>query len=111
MGSCVPRHVMSAALAPHCWNATSFADPEYVIDFTSPNAFCALAIVVFASWPMAIPLRNPRHIANTAIFLNTVSPLIDVCLLRRNTTILNILYPESPPRGLGRLAVCYTSGR
>jgi hypothetical protein len=28
-----PRQIMSAALAPHCWKATSFADPEYVIGF------------------------------------------------------------------------------
>ena len=28
---------MSAALVPHCWNATSLAVPEYVIDFGSPN--------------------------------------------------------------------------
>jgi hypothetical protein len=45
----VPRHIMSAALAAHWWNATSFADPEYVMDFKSPNAFCASSIAVFAS--------------------------------------------------------------
>jgi hypothetical protein len=58
-------------LAPHCWNATSFADPEYVIEFRSPNAFCALAITVFASCAMAFPLRNAMQIATTASFFIT----------------------------------------
>src|SRR5271155_2570810 len=74
MGSCVPRHVMSAALAPHCWNATSFAEPEYVMDFTSPNAFCAFAITVFASCARAPAHRNARQIGTIASFLNTASP-------------------------------------
>src|SRR6266536_2970165 len=64
---------MSAALAPHCWNATSFADPEYVMDFTSPNAFCALAITVFASCAMTLPHRNARQITATVSFFNTDS--------------------------------------
>src|SRR5580658_709049 len=75
MGSCVPLQFMSAALAPHCWNATSFADPEYVMDFGSPKAFCALAITVFASCAMALPHRNAAQIAATEIFLSTASPL------------------------------------
>src|ERR1700678_807970 len=79
MGSCVPRQVMSAALAPHCWKATSFADPEYVMDFTSPNAFCALAITVFASCAIAPTHRDARQNATTASFLNTASPYQPEC--------------------------------
>src|SRR5580704_6029406 len=75
IGSCVPRQVMSAALAPHCWNATSLADPEYVMDFRSPSAFCALAITVLASCAMAIPHRNTRQVTPAANLLNTDSPL------------------------------------
>ena len=74
---------MSAALAPHCWNATSFADPEYVMDFRSPNAFCALAITVFASCAIALPHRNARQIATTASFFNTASPLMNAWLVER----------------------------
>src|SRR5277367_4365554 len=77
MGSCVLLHIMSVELAPHCWNATSLADPEYVMDFRSPNAFCALAITVFASCAMALPHRNARQIA-TLDFLNTASPLFSL---------------------------------
>jgi hypothetical protein len=65
---------MSVALAPHCWNDTSFADPEYVMDLTSPNAFCALAITVFASCAIALPHRNAKQIATTANLLNTATP-------------------------------------
>src|ERR1700733_1278355 len=74
IGSCVPRHVMSAALAPHCWNATSFADPEYVMDFTSPNAFCAFAITAFASCAIAFAHRNAKQNPTPESFLNTASP-------------------------------------
>src|ERR1700733_739014 len=70
---------MSRALAPHCWNATSFADPEYVMDFRSPNAFCALAITVFASCAMALAHRNARQTATTVSFLNTASPYQSDC--------------------------------
>src|SRR5271170_2589159 len=83
MGSCIPRHVISAALAPHCWNATSSADPEYVMDFKSPNAFCALAITVFASCATAPAHRDARQIATTASFLNTASPYQPVCCIER----------------------------
>src|SRR5580658_169068 len=83
MGSCVPLHIMSAALAPHCWNATSFADPEYVMDFKSPNAFWALAITVFASCAMALPPRNATQIATTVSFFNTASPLANAWLVGR----------------------------
>src|SRR6185312_4183864 len=76
MGSCVPRQFMSAALDPHCWNATSFADPEYVMDFKSPIAFCALAITVFASCAMALPHSTTRQIAVTASFFDTASLLL-----------------------------------
>src|SRR5438552_15065158 len=65
---------MSTALDPHCWKATSLADPEYVMDFRSPNAFCALAITVFASCAMAFPHRYARHIATTASFFTTATP-------------------------------------
>src|SRR5580693_2131796 len=75
IGSWVPWHVMLAPLAPHCWNATSFAEPEYVMDFTSPSAFCALAITVLASCAMALPHRSARPMATTSSFLNTASPL------------------------------------
>src|SRR5436305_11462987 len=74
IGSCVPLQFISAALDPHCWKATSLADPEYVMDFTSPSAFCALAITVFASCAMAAPHRSTAQIAATLIFFNTVSP-------------------------------------
>src|SRR5438132_4103914 len=70
---------MSDALDPHCWKATSFADPEYVMDFKSPNAFCALAITVFASCAMAFPHRNARQMAITASFFDTVSPPNNFC--------------------------------
>src|SRR2546430_6702732 len=66
---------MSAALAPHCWKATFLADPEYVMDFTSPNAFCALAITVFASCAIAFPHRYARQNAITASFFTTAAPL------------------------------------
>src|SRR3974390_1675195 len=89
MGSCVPRHIMSAELAPHCWNATSFADPEYVMDFRSPNAFCASAITVFASCATALPPRNATQIAATASFGNTASPFN--LIARRNAPALSII--------------------
>src|SRR5437773_8783984 len=65
---------MSAALDPHCWKATSLADPEYVMDFRSPRAFCALAITVFASCAMAFPHRYARQIPTTTSFFTTVTP-------------------------------------
>src|SRR5690242_18897781 len=77
MGSCVPLQFRSAALDPHCWNATSLADPEYVMDFTSPSAFCALAITVCASCAIALPHRNATQTAVTESFLNTASPLVN----------------------------------
>src|ERR1700674_4151846 len=83
MGSCVPLQIISAAFDPHCWNATSFADPEYVMDFKSPNAFCALATTVFASCAMALAHRNARQITTTVSFFSTASPLIDTWLLGR----------------------------
>src|SRR5512135_2963274 len=83
MGSCVPRQFISAALDPHCWKATSFAAPEYVMDFRSPNAFCALAITVLASCAMALAHSEARQIANTASFFKTASPLIDRRLVAR----------------------------
>src|SRR6267378_2205932 len=64
---------MSTALDPHCWNATSLAAPEYVMDFRSPNAFCALAITAFASCAIAFPHRNVRQIAMTESVFDTAS--------------------------------------
>src|SRR4029450_8062370 len=74
IGSWVPRHIESAAFVPHCWKFTSFADPEYVMDFRSPNAFCALAITVFASCAIAFAQTNARQIATAASFFNTAFP-------------------------------------
>jgi hypothetical protein len=68
IGSWVPRQVMSAAFDPHCWNATSFADPEYVIDLGSPNFFWAVAMTVFASCAIAFPPKDARQIATKASF-------------------------------------------
>src|SRR5262245_299934 len=65
---------MSAALAPHCWNATSFAVPEYVMDLGSPNAFWAFAITAFASCAAAFPFRYARQIANRASLFTTAIP-------------------------------------
>src|ERR1700689_1582414 len=92
---------MSVELAPHCWNATSFADPEYVMDFRSPRAFCALAITVFASGSVsarALPHRNALQIATTANFLDTPSPLPSL-VAPQNEAVLNILYPLASRRG------------
>src|SRR5215813_8849371 len=77
IGSCMPRHTMLALLAPHCWKATSFADPEYVMDLTSPSAFWALAITAFASCAPAFPATNARPMAITASFLIAVLPVTD----------------------------------
>src|SRR5215468_9376834 len=84
---------MSAALAPHCWKATSFADPEYVMDLRSPNAFCAFAITVFASCAMALPHRSARQFATPAILLNTT--LSSFSLVAR--PIPHIVYPLGLP--------------
>src|SRR5262249_23706011 len=86
---------MSAALAPHCWKATSFADPEYVMDFRSPNAFCAFAITVFASCAMALPHRSARQFATPAILLNTT-----LSSFRRLPSQSHILYTHSVCRAL-----------
>jgi hypothetical protein len=90
IGSCVPWQFIAVELAPHCWNATSFADPEYVMDFTSPNAFCALAITVFASCAIAFPHRYATQNATTASLFNTAPPFtakqnIRFMELRRNS--------------------------
>jgi hypothetical protein len=45
-----------------------------VMDFKSPDAFCALAITVFASCATAFPHRTVRQIATTVSFFNTASP-------------------------------------
>src|SRR5215471_3553420 len=76
IGSWVPRHCMSAALAPHCWNATSLADPEYVMDLRSPKAFCAFAMTAFASCAIALPHTNARQLEKPATLFNTVFPLL-----------------------------------
>src|SRR5678815_4068491 len=92
MGSCVPLQIISAAFDPHCWNATSFADPEKVMDFTSPNAFCAAAITVFASCARALAHRDARQIETTASFFNTASP-INLWVARWHAPVPAILYP------------------
>src|SRR5687767_2257056 len=74
MGSCVPRHIIAAALAPHCWNATSFADPEYVIDLRSPRAVCALVMTVLASCAIAFPHRHATQVATRITFFTTAPP-------------------------------------
>src|SRR5207247_2259188 len=56
------------------WNATSLAVPEYVMDFRSPSAFCALAITVFASCALAVAHGNVRQIAITERVFDTASP-------------------------------------
>src|SRR5580704_678140 len=83
IGSWVPWQVMLAALAPHCWNATSFAEPEYVMDFTSPSAFCASAITVLASCASALPHRTARPTLIRTSFLNTASPYDPGCQAQR----------------------------
>src|SRR5215470_6426047 len=80
MGSCVPWQTIWVELAPHCWNATSFAVPEYVMDFTSPSAFWALAMTVLTSCAIASPHTNASTIAARASFLNT-DPSYDGCEL------------------------------
>src|SRR5688572_27668517 len=65
---------MAAALAPHCWNDTSLAEPEYVIEVGLPKAFCAAAMTALASCAIAIPLEYARQIAARASFFNTTSP-------------------------------------
>src|SRR5215831_4538610 len=75
IGSCVPRHTMLALLAPHCWKATSLADPEYVMDLTSPSAFWALAMTALASCAAAVPGRaaSPARLIAIRAFLMTVT--------------------------------------
>src|SRR3989304_1612403 len=74
IGSCIPRQFIAVALAPHCWNETSFADPEYVMDWGLPNAFCALATTVLVSCAIALPHRNAKQIATRGSFFTTVAP-------------------------------------
>ena len=76
IGSCVLRQCMSVELAPHCWNDTSLAVPEYVMDFRSPMAFCAAAMTAVASCAMAFPHREVRQIAMTESFFNTAFLLL-----------------------------------
>src|SRR5688572_3330042 len=44
------------------------------MDFTSPNAFCALAMTVLASCAIAMPVGQARQIANRASLFNTAIP-------------------------------------
>src|SRR4030095_3883132 len=74
IGSCMPWQLGCAAFAPHCWNATSLADPAYVMDATSPSAFCALAMTVLASCAHAEPDRHAKQTAIVASFFSTASP-------------------------------------
>src|SRR5712671_2602729 len=43
------------------------------MDFTSPSAFCALAITSLASCALAFPVRQARPIASTANFFTSIS--------------------------------------
>jgi len=74
IGSCVPWQMTSAAFAPHCWNATSRAEPEYVTAFGLPNAFWAFAITVFASCANAFAHNSIVPSAASTSFLFTVVP-------------------------------------
>src|ERR1700685_3436498 len=96
---------MLAALAPHCWNATSFAEPEYVMDFTSPKAVCALAITVLASCASAIPQRNARQTLIKTNFLNTASPYEPGCQAQRT----RLEYSISTRAGVGYFPAAATS--
>src|SRR5262245_57973167 len=62
------------------------------MDFTSPSAFCALAITVLASCAMALPHKAARPIAATANVLNILL-LFTIWLPGRNAPVLSILYP------------------
>jgi hypothetical protein len=60
------------------------------MDFTSPNAFWALAITVFASCAIAFPHRYATQNATTASLFNTAPPFttkqnIPFMELRRNS--------------------------
>src|SRR3977135_1935180 len=48
-----------------CPNPPAFPEPEYWIEFTSPMAFCAFWITVFASCADAIPAPSASN--NTSI--------------------------------------------
>jgi hypothetical protein len=62
-------------LAPHCWNATSLAEPEYVIDVGAPNAFFALAMTAFASCAHALlPSAATQSVTNANFFTTTTPP-------------------------------------
>src|SRR6185369_7453956 len=118
IGSCVPRQFISALLAPHCWNATSFADPEYVMDLTSPNAFWALAMTVLASCAIAFPANITtwaRPSARRASFLTTDSSLYKDCRLysgdRRVESASALLTQIWPPGPRKRLDCSTPSGR
>src|SRR5207302_9410928 len=103
IGSWVALQIMSAALAPHCWKATSFAVPEYMMDFRSPSAFCPLAMTVFASCAIALPHRNATQIATTASFFIRANPPL--------TRDRNVSLPYNfGTRGLKVAAVCILCG-
>src|SRR5690606_23189333 len=51
---------------PHCWNATSRAEPEYVMDCTLPKARRAFSMTVAASCAAAIPHRDVAQSAASA---------------------------------------------
>ena len=108
IGSCVPWQTIAVALAPHCWNATSFADPEYVMDLGSPNAFCAFAIAVFASCAIAFPQRYDTQIPARASFFIIVIPFkfthqdqAKILHVLQSTGRSPLLTPLERPRRLG----------
>src|SRR5262249_12154515 len=69
------------------------------MDFKSPDAFCALAMTVFASCAMTFPHRNATQIATAAIFFTTATPPLRQSkrLFRRSQLIpRRIPYHEMP---------------
>jgi hypothetical protein len=76
------------------------------MDFKSPNAFCALAITVFASCAKALPPRDAMQIATTASFF-TASPLNQRLLVRPRPSWL--FYIDSASRGPAAVPVKLTA--
>src|SRR4051812_13699379 len=62
------------------------------MDLTSPSAFCAFAITVFASCARALPHTSAAPSATIENFLNTASPLTNCLGARENAPVLDILY-------------------
>src|SRR5690606_29346735 len=98
-----------AAFAPHCWNETSRAEPEYVIDRTLPSALCAFAMTVLASCAIAIPARDDAQSAASASFFTIViSPFPRVWESR---TRPDSICATSLARGAAKVAVAVREAR